>query len=79
MIIASSSSCIIGLTWAGVKFPWSSKQVLAPLIIGLVGMVLFVAYEATLAKAPLVSAILLATTSRLLTISKRADPIYFGL
>lgn len=54
MIIASSSACVIGLTWGGVKFPWSSAHVLCPLIIGIVGIVLFLVYEALVAREPLV-------------------------
>ncbi|GJE93651.1 MFS general substrate transporter [Phanerochaete sordida] len=54
LIIAASSSCVIGLTWAGVEYSWTSTQVLVPLIVGLVGIVGFFVYEATLAKEPLV-------------------------
>ncbi|KAI0341072.1 iron permease [Trametopsis cervina] len=54
LIIASSSACVIALTWGGVRFAWSSWHVLVPLIVGLVGMVAFFIYEATLAKEPIV-------------------------
>ena len=54
LIIASSSAVVIGLSWGGVRYAWSSAHVLAPLIIGLVGMILFVLYEAKVAKEPLV-------------------------
>ena len=43
-----------GITWGGVKYSWTSPRVLAPLIIGLVGMVIFGLYEAKVAKNPLV-------------------------
>ena len=46
---------VIGLTWGGVRYAWTSAKVLAPLVIGLVGMILFVFYEAKVAKEPLVS------------------------
>ncbi|KAH9951827.1 iron permease [Amylocystis lapponica] len=39
---------IISLTWAGIKHPWNSVQVLAPLIIGLVLIGCFFWYEARL-------------------------------
>ena len=55
LIIASSTSVVIALTWGGVQFPWTSAHVLAPLILGLVGMVFFMAYEAIFAREPLVS------------------------
>lgn len=54
LVIASSSSTVIGLTWGGVKFPWASAHVLVPLIVGLLGLIGFMAYEATLARVPLV-------------------------
>ena len=55
MIVGSATSCIIALTWAGVKFSWSSPQVLAPLIIGLVGLVAAIFYDARYASHPVVS------------------------
>lgn len=55
MVVASSTAIIIGLTWGGVQFAWTSSNVLVPLIVGFVGMVGFFIYEATLAKEPLVS------------------------
>ena len=55
LIIASSTSCAIALTWGGIRFPWSSANILVPLILGLVGIIAFLVYEATLAKHPIVS------------------------
>ncbi|KAF9222807.1 MFS general substrate transporter [Gyrodon lividus] len=54
IVIGSSISCTLALTWGGVTAPWNSATVLAPLIIGLLGLVAFVIYEATLATNPLV-------------------------
>ncbi|KAF9234174.1 major facilitator superfamily domain-containing protein, partial [Melanogaster broomeanus] len=54
IIIGSSVSCTLALTWGGVTAPWNSATVLAPLIIGLLGLVAFIVYEATLATNPLV-------------------------
>jgi len=39
VFIPSISLVIIGLTWGGQQFSWSSAHVLAPLIIGIVGLV----------------------------------------
>jgi hypothetical protein len=36
---------IIGLTWGGVTYSWSSWRVLVPLLLGLFGIVLFVYLE----------------------------------
>lgn len=55
LIISSSSAVVISLTWGGVRYAWTSANVLAPLIIGLIGMISFVFYEAKVAKEPLVS------------------------
>lgn len=52
--MGSSVSVFLGLTWGGVFYAWSSPQVLAPLIIGLAGIVGFVVYEATLSPSPMV-------------------------
>lgn len=46
LIIASTTSVVIALTWGGVQFPWNSARVLVPLILGLLGLCGFIAYEA---------------------------------
>jgi MFS family permease len=46
----SFASIIIGLTWGGSTYPWNSKQVIATLTIGCVGLVLFGLYEAFIVK-----------------------------
>ncbi|KAF4963562.1 hypothetical protein FSARC_8432 [Fusarium sarcochroum] len=45
ILIGSSVSILIALTWAGPVYLWSDARVLAPLIIGLLGLVGFVVYE----------------------------------
>jgi hypothetical protein len=55
IIISSTSAAIIGLTWGGVEHPWSSPQVLIPLILGLCGVAAFFVYETRVATHPLVS------------------------
>jgi hypothetical protein len=47
ILITSSVSILIALTWAGPVHPWSDARILAPLIIGLLGLVGFVIYEAS--------------------------------
>lgn len=37
-----------------MRYPWTSPNVLVPLILGFVGMALFMVYEALVAKEPLV-------------------------
>ena len=41
IIIAGTTLAIVGLTFGGIRFPWVSAQVLAPLIIGVVIIGLF--------------------------------------
>ncbi|KAF8546205.1 MFS general substrate transporter [Imleria badia] len=43
----------IRLAWGGITAPWGSVAVLVPLILGLVGLGVFIVYDATLAKQSL--------------------------
>lgn len=52
LMIASSTSFLVGLSWGGNKYPWRSPAVLVPTIIGLAGIVLTVLYEKRYAKNP---------------------------
>ncbi|KAI0206593.1 MFS general substrate transporter [Astrocystis sublimbata] len=38
LLLASSVSVLIALTWAGSVYPWSSYRVLVPFIVGLIGL-----------------------------------------
>ncbi|THG93859.1 hypothetical protein EW026_g7491 [Hermanssonia centrifuga] len=53
LIIASTSACIIGLTWGGIQYAWNSAHVLGPFIVGLCGIGAFLYYEAKFAKYPM--------------------------
>ena len=55
LVTGSTTSVVIGLTWGGVRYPWSSAHVLSPLIIGLLGLCVFVIYEIYFCKPPIVS------------------------
>ncbi|KAJ3481251.1 hypothetical protein NLI96_g7790 [Meripilus lineatus] len=52
IIIAGTTLSILGLTWGGVRYPWSSAHVLAPLVIGLSLVAAFIVYEATIPQSP---------------------------
>ncbi|KAJ4250663.1 hypothetical protein NW762_011922 [Fusarium torreyae] len=55
IIITGSSICILlALTWAHVVYPWGSGKVLAPLIIGILGVVAFFIWEAKWATEPVI-------------------------
>ncbi|KAE9383729.1 iron permease [Gymnopus androsaceus JB14] len=45
IVIIGTTLAIIGLTWGGIAFPWSSAHVLAPLVIGFVLVGVFLLYE----------------------------------
>lgn len=57
LIIGASTATVIALTWGGIEKPWTSAPVLACLILGLLGLVAFVVYEALVPKYPVVSMI----------------------
>ncbi|KAM0752456.1 iron permease [Meredithblackwellia eburnea MCA 4105] len=52
VFVAGSTATILGLTWGGSAYPWSSYQVLVPLIIGIMSMVAFIFLEKRFAKYP---------------------------
>lgn len=54
LVIGSSSALVIALTWGGVQHPWGSTTIVVPLVVGLVGIGIFLAYEAKFAREPLV-------------------------
>ncbi|KAI0676596.1 major facilitator superfamily domain-containing protein [Trametes maxima] len=54
IIIASATSCIVGLTWAGIRYPWASAQVIAPLVVGVLGLFGALAYDAWWASHPVI-------------------------
>ncbi|KAI0729744.1 iron permease [Fomitopsis betulina] len=61
LVIASTAACVIGLTWSGVQYAWTSAPVLVPLILGLVGLGIFIVYERVFPVHPLVPSVLLST------------------
>ncbi|KAJ7918664.1 iron permease [Mycena leptocephala] len=65
LVVASTTSVMIGLTWGGVQYPWSSARILASLILGVIGLMVFVWYEFTFAANPIVPRGLLVTRTAL--------------
>lgn len=45
IMMGSTVAVTIAFPWAGAIYSWSSAQVLAPLIIGIIGLVVFFFYE----------------------------------
>ena len=54
LFIGSTTSFLIPVTWGGISYSWSSWHTLVSLIIGLFGLIIFVIFEETLAKEPLI-------------------------
>ncbi|ORY67145.1 major facilitator superfamily protein [Pseudomassariella vexata] len=52
IFVASVTSILVGLAWAGTLHPWSSYQALVPLILGFAGLVGFLFFESYRRLAP---------------------------
>lgn len=52
IVIAGTTLAVVGLTFGGIRFPWNSAQVLAPLLIGLALIGVFFLYEAKIPREP---------------------------
>ncbi|KAF7362520.1 Iron permease [Mycena venus] len=65
LVVASTTSTVIALTWGGIQFPWGSANILVPLILGLTGLCVFVAFEIRFAKHAMVPFDVLSTRTGL--------------
>ncbi|GKT97457.1 multidrug resistance protein fnx1 [Colletotrichum tofieldiae] len=45
ILIASTVSVLIALTWAGAVYPWSSHRIIVPLVLGILGLFAFGIFE----------------------------------
>jgi EmrB/QacA subfamily drug resistance transporter len=61
----ADTSLLLGVTFGGVMFPWSSWHVLVPLILGFVGLAGFGVYEFCIPKHPMVRIVVFANRSAL--------------
>jgi hypothetical protein len=52
LMVASSTSILVGLSWGGNKYQWQSSAVLVPIVAGLEGIVITVLYEKRYANNP---------------------------
>ncbi|TBU53297.1 iron permease [Dichomitus squalens] len=52
IIIVGTTLALLALTWGGIRFPWSSSHVLAPLIIGVVFILAFFVFESLVPREP---------------------------
>ncbi len=56
VMIGSTVSILLAITWGGLQFPWTSAHVLVPLIVGALGIIVFFVLEMYWLKGPTVSA-----------------------
>ena len=61
--MGSMTSFLIGISWAGVQFDWGSVQVIAPIVIGIVGVAASIAWEHWVAREPFLRSSLFCSTS----------------
>jgi hypothetical protein len=47
LFIGSMTVLLMGLSWAGVQYNWRSIQTLVPVVVGTVGLVVFLVWERT--------------------------------
>ncbi|KAF8157257.1 major facilitator superfamily domain-containing protein [Crassisporium funariophilum] len=65
LIMASTGSCMLALTWGGIRFPWLSSRILAPLIIGVVGLAATLLYEARWSAHPMIPFVVMSNRTSL--------------
>ncbi|KAL0570472.1 hypothetical protein V5O48_011487 [Marasmius crinis-equi] len=63
LVISSTTAVVIGLSWGGVVYSWSSSHVLSTLIVGFVGFVLFFVHQAKWAANPIIPITILSNRS----------------
>ncbi|BGP26012.1 hypothetical protein JCM10295v2_004955 [Rhodotorula toruloides] len=54
VFVAGATSLILGLTWGGSAYAWSSYHVLVPLVLGSFGLAVFLVLERSVVKYPTV-------------------------
>ncbi|KAH8809000.1 major facilitator superfamily domain-containing protein [Xylogone sp. PMI_703] len=54
LFTCSATFFLLGITWGGVQFPWSSWQTLVPLVLGFIGLGLFIVYDIHVPANPLI-------------------------
>ncbi|KAF7290104.1 Iron permease [Mycena chlorophos] len=65
IIMGSTTSIVLGLTWGGVKYAWDDWRVLLCLILGFAGLGAFLLYEAYVPEFPIVPLSLMKTRTAL--------------
>ena len=47
LFMLSMVSLLIALSWAGTKYPWENFRIVLPLVLGFIGLIVFLVYEAS--------------------------------
>ena len=55
LFLASLTSLLTAISWAGISYPWSAYQTILPLVLGATGLLLSIIYETRLARNPFLS------------------------
>ncbi|KDR72247.1 hypothetical protein GALMADRAFT_143106 [Galerina marginata CBS 339.88] len=64
-IIGSTCSCMLALTFGGIRFPWTSASVLVPLVLGLFGLLATLFYESRWPEYPVIPWVILSNRTSL--------------
>ncbi|OCH88921.1 MFS general substrate transporter [Obba rivulosa] len=65
LVMGSACACVIAFTWGGIVFPWLSAPVLAPLSVGLCGIIVYIVYETRWCSYPIVPASIISNRTSL--------------
>ncbi len=63
--IGGMTSFLIGISWGGVQFEWRSAQAIAPIIVGIAGVMIAVVWEFYGAREPVLRRSLFSSPSAL--------------
>ncbi|KAI0124040.1 major facilitator superfamily transporter [Xylariales sp. AK1849] len=67
LFMSSATLFLIAICWGGTQYAWNSAATLAPLIVGIVGLILTLVWEVRFAKEPLFRRELFHDTSSIVT------------
>lgn len=67
LFTASTTSFLVGISWGGIQFRWSSHQVIVPLTCGVAGIILTIIWESSFAREPILRPSLFHSSSAIIT------------
>ncbi|KAE8361792.1 putative transporter [Aspergillus caelatus] len=63
LFIASTTICLMPITWGGVVYAWGAVQTFCPLVLGATGVAVFALYEAYVASSPIIPKVIFASAT----------------